>query len=155
MTRLEAWKVYSDPCFRNVDLNPIRAGIAKRLDASAHTSVVARIAAAKSHPATLTRPLAPIMGDLRPNFDLSTADYLQALEWTGRMLAPGKHGRIAQDAPAILSVIDHDAERWTTRVSAFGSGWARAAGSAQDLIALAERLGQRWLKGIRLAVKLG
>jgi hypothetical protein len=138
-----------------VDLNPIRAGIAKRLDASAHTSVVARIAAAKSHPATLTRPLAPIMGDLRPNFDLSTADYLQALEWTGRMLAPGKHGRIAQDAPAILSVIDRDAERWTTRVSGFGSGWARAAGSAQDLIALAERLGQRWLKGIGLAVKLG
>jgi hypothetical protein len=28
-------------------------------------------------------------------------------------------------------------------------------GSAQDLIALAESLGQRWLKGIRLAVRLG
>jgi hypothetical protein len=41
------------------------------------------------------------------------------------------------------------------RVEAFGSGWARAAGSAQDLIALAKRLGQRWMKGIRLAVKLG
>jgi hypothetical protein len=30
-----------------------------------------------------------------------------------------------------------------------------AVGSAQDLIAIAERLGQRWLKGIRLAVTLG
>lgn len=138
-----------------VDLNPIRAGIAKRLDGSAHTSVAARIEAAKSHPAALTGPLAPIVGGLRPNFDLSTADYLQILEWTGRMLVPGKRGRIAQDAPAILSVIDRDADRWTNRVSAFGSGWARAAGSVQDLIALAERLGQRWLKGIGLAVKLG
>jgi hypothetical protein len=54
-----------------------------------------------------------------------------------------------------LSIIDRDPERWTTRVSGFGSGWARAAGSVQDLIALAERLGQRWLKGIGLAVKLG
>ncbi len=56
---------------------------------------------------------------------------------------------------AVLSVIDRDAGRWVNRVEAFGSGWARAAGSAQDLIALAERLGQRWLKGIRLAVRLG
>jgi hypothetical protein len=68
---------------------------------------------------------------------------------------PGGLGRIAEDAPAVLAVIDRDADRWTTRVSAFGSGWSRAAGSAQDLIALAERLGQQWLKGIRLAVRLG
>jgi hypothetical protein len=63
--------------------------------------------------------------------------------------------RIAPNAPAILSTIDHNPTRWTTRVAAFGSGWARAAGSAQDLIVLAERLGQRWLKGLRLAVRLG
>jgi hypothetical protein len=138
-----------------VDLNPIRAGIAERLDASSHTSVVLRIEAAKSDPTTLTQRLGPIMGNLRPNFDLSTADYLQVLDWTGRMLAPGKRGRIAEDAPAVLAVIDRDADRWTTRVSAFGSGWSRVAGSAQDLIALAERLGQQWLKGIRLAVRLG
>jgi hypothetical protein len=48
-----------------------------------------------------------------------------------------------------------DAGRWTTRVAGFGNGWIRAAGAAEDLIALAERLEQRWLKGIRLAVKLG
>jgi hypothetical protein len=71
------------------------------------------------------------------------------------MLAPKKRGRIAKDAPAILSVIDRDGTRWTTRVSAFGSGWSRAAGTAKDLIALAERLGQRWLKGIGLATTLG
>jgi hypothetical protein len=138
-----------------VDLNPIRAGIAERLETSAHTSVASRIEAAVSNPASLTRPLMPIVGDLRPNFDLSVADYLAVLDWTGRMLAPGKRGRIAEDAPAILSVIDRDATRWSTRVAAFGSGWARAAGSARDLIALAERLGQRWLKGIGLAVRLG
>jgi hypothetical protein len=138
-----------------VDLNPIRAGIAERLDSSVHTSVASRIEAAKSDPATLTRPLGPIMGNLRSNFDLSTADYLQALEWTGRVLAPGKRGRIEEDAPAILAIIDRDADRWTNRVSAFGSGWARAAGTAQDLIAIAERLGQRWLKGVRLALTLG
>jgi REP element-mobilizing transposase RayT len=138
-----------------VDLNPIRAGITEKLDTSMHTSAVARMAAARSDPTMLTRPLSPIAGDLRPPLSLTIADYLQLLDWTGRTLAPGKRGRIAKDAPAVLSVIDRDAGRWVHRVEAFGSGWARAAGSAQDLIALAERLGQRWLKGIRLAARLG
>jgi hypothetical protein len=138
-----------------VDLNPIRSGLAERLDTSAHTSVRSRINAAKANPGMLTQPLGPIAGDLRPNFALSTEDYLRVLEWTSRMLAPGKRGRIAKNAPSILSVIDRDADRWAARVSGFSSGWARAAGSAQDLIALAERLGQRWMKGIRLAVTLG
>lgn len=95
------------------------------------------------------------MGGRLPNFGLSVADYLQVLEWTGRTLAPGKRGRIAEDTPAILSIIDRDPNRWATRVGAFGSGWARAAGSAQDLMALAERLGQQWVRGIRLALQLG
>jgi hypothetical protein len=137
-----------------VDLNPIRAKVAKRLDASTHTSAASRIHAAKSDPTLLTRPLGPILGVLRPEFDITTADYLQVLEWTGRKLAPGKRGRITANVPAVLSVIDRDPDRWANRVAAFGSGWARAAGSAQDLIALAERLGQRWMKGVRLAVKL-
>ncbi len=138
-----------------VDLNPIRAGIADRLEASMHTSVATRIATAQSNPAMLARPLKPIAGNLSPDLSLSTADYLQILDWTGRTLAPGKRGRIAQDAPVIVSIIDRNPACWATRVAAYGNGWARAAGSAQDLIALAERLGQRWLKGLRLAVKLG
>ena len=83
------------------------------------------------------------------------AIHLQLLDWTGRTLAPGKRGRIAQNTPAIISIIDRNPAYWTTRVAAYGDGWARAAGSAQDLIALAEHLGQRWLKGLRLAAKLG
>jgi REP element-mobilizing transposase RayT len=139
-----------------VDLNPIRAGIADRLDASVHTSVATRISAAQSSPMMIAEPLKPIAGNLPSSrLHLTTADYLQLLEWTGRTLAPDKRGRIAQSAPTIVSIIDRNPACWTTRVAAFGGGWARAAGSAQDLIILAERLGQRWLKGIRLAARLG
>jgi REP element-mobilizing transposase RayT len=38
-----------------VDLNPIRAGVVRKLDTSMHTSAVVRIAAARSEPSTLTR----------------------------------------------------------------------------------------------------
>ena len=138
-----------------VDLNPIRAGMADRLETSAHTSVAQRISQVMTEPALATSPLKPLTGSLRPAFTITTADYLHILDWTGRQLAPGKRGRVAQGAPSILSTIDRDETRWSNRVAAFGSGWHRAAGSAQDLIAIAQRMGQQWLKGIRLALKLG
>ncbi|MBL8264269.1 MAG: hypothetical protein JNM58_17795 [Xanthomonadaceae bacterium] len=138
-----------------VDLNPIRAGMADTLEDSTHTSIAERIAAATIEPTHLSQLIRPIIGNLPPSLALTTADYLQIVDWTGRQLVPGKRGRITGDTPAILEVIDTDAKRWAARVGAFGSGWHRAAGSAQDLIALAQRLGQRWMKGLRLAMTLG
>jgi hypothetical protein len=138
-----------------VDLNPIRAGITERLDASAHTSVRERVEASRATPEALTAPLRPIIGALQPTLSLSTADYLQILDWTGRALAPGKHGRIIGSAPAVLAAIETCPRRWATRVRSYGSGWARASGSAHDLMVLAERIGQCWLKGVRLALLLG
>ena len=137
-----------------VDLNPIRAGITDRLETSSRTSVHERIKAARLEHA-LAAPLQPLLGISKSRLSLTTADYLQILDWTGRAVAPGKRGKIPERAPAILSIIDRDAGRWTCRVRGYSAGWARAAGSAQDLLALAERIGQRWLKGIRLALLLG
>ena len=137
-----------------VDLNPIRAGISEQLDTSTHTSVHDRITAAQASPETLAQPLRPVIGVKRHALSVSTADYLLMLDWTGRVLAPGKRGAIAEHAPAVLSMFDRTPERWTLRVRGYNSGWMRAAGSAHDLIAHAERIGQRWLKGIRLALRL-
>lgn len=133
-----------------VDLNPIRAGVVKTLDEPTHTSVVERIDLARSELPPAAR-LRPVAGSLPVSLSISTADYLQILDWTGRAVAPGKRGRIVGLAPAVLSILDKDAGRWTTRVRAYGGGWARAAGRAQDLIDLAGRIGQRWLQGVRLA----
>ena len=138
-----------------VDLNPIRAGMADRLETSSYTSVAIRVAEATTNPVLLTAPLKPVAGSLLPAVNITTADYLHILDWTGRQLTPGKRGRISPDAPTILATIDRDGRRWTTRVAAFGGGWHRAVGSAQDLLAIAERMGQRWLKGVRLALALG
>ena len=138
-----------------VDLNPIRAGVAQNLEDSAHTSATARIVTAVETPQTRDMPLSPILGVPRPSLAITTADYLQLLDWTGRQLAPGKHGRITGDAPACLRAVDSDAVRWTTRVRGIGSGYWRVVGSAEQLIALAQRIGQRWLKGVRFAELIG
>jgi hypothetical protein len=90
----------------------------------------------------------PLLGGLRPASPLSTADYLQLLDWTDRhaaprRAAPGKRGRIAQNALAILSTIDRDPDCWRLRVPGFGSGRIRAVRAAPDLIAMPERIGQQ------------
>jgi hypothetical protein len=138
-----------------VDLNPIRAGIAKRMDEAIHTSAAVRLAQARKVPDVVTKPLGPILGVLRPPLAFTTADYLQLLDWTGHQLAPGKRGRIIGHAPSCLHRIDIDSTRWATRVRGIGSGYWRAVGSAEALMALAKQIGQRWLKGLRLAERLG
>jgi hypothetical protein len=136
-----------------VDLNPIRVGISERLEDSAHTSVAARIAECQVGPQMLTTPLCPLLGVVRMPMTLSNSDYLQLLDWTGRQLHPGKRGRIAADAPAALRAFDIDPIRWTARVEGIGSGYWRAVGTAADLLALAEAIGQRWLNGLRFATR--
>mgnify|MGYP002780007220 CR=1 FL=1 len=138
-----------------VDLNPVRAGIAEGLEDSSHTSVAARMAQVGQTPHTLRTGLGPILGVLQPPLAITTADYLQLLDWTGRQLAPGKRGRIIGEAPTCLHGLDRTPERWTTRVQAIGSGYWRVVGSAEQLVELALQIGQRWLKGLRLAERLG
>ncbi len=138
-----------------VDLNPVRAGIAEGLEDSSHTSVAARMAQVGQTPHTLRTGLGPILGVLQPPLAITTADYLQLLDWTGRQLAPGKHGRIAGEVPTCLHGLDRTPERWTTRVRAIGSGYWRVVGNAEQLVELALQIGLRWLKGLRLAERLG
>jgi hypothetical protein len=105
-------------------------------------------------PDRLTAPLGPVMGVLRPDRSaLSTAEYLQLLDWTGRQIASGKRGRIAADAPSILHAIDRSPQRWAHRVLGIGNSYWRAVGTADDLIGLAKQIGQRWLKGLALKLR--
>jgi REP element-mobilizing transposase RayT len=137
-----------------VDLNPIRAGIAKTLQASRHTSAARRIAETEQTSATLNGPLQPIAGALSPKASISTSDYLTLLDWTGRQIAPGKKGLIRENVPHVIRLLDARPERWTTRVKAVGSGYWRVIGECDDLVEIAKRLGLRWVKGVGLAARL-
>lgn len=138
-----------------VDLNPIRAGIADRLEESAHTSAATRIAEVSAQPRTAVVPLQPVLGIRLAPLAMSTEAYLQLLDWTGRQLHPGKRGRITADAPAVLSAVDANPFRWAARVRGIGSGYWRVVGTVHDMCAFAEAIGQRWLKGQGFAARFG
>ena len=135
-----------------VDLNPVRAGIATRLDDSAHTSILQRLKTLQAD--AVRQPLRPVIGLLAPCLPLSVGEYIELAEWTGKQLRPGKRGAIPADAPGVLSRTETRPERWTVRVQAIGSGYWRVVGEVEDLIERAARMQQRWLKGISVARRL-
>ena len=133
-----------------VDLNPIRAGMARSLEASEHTSIQRRLLTAD--PASLDQPLAPVAGHRRQvPLGLSLRAYVGLVEWTGKQLRPGKRGVLVSNAPSALAKLEPNPGRWAIRVNAIGSGYWRVVGEVEDLLDAARRLRQGWIKGMGLA----
>lgn len=114
-----------------VDLNPIRADIAHGLNRSKHTSV-----------RTPDQPLLAMVGANSFNAPLLTnADYLELVDFTGRMIHPGKRGRINEKQPKALTKLGLDPKHWTVKVKGIGKGYWRVFAEVEDLIDLAAQFG--------------
>jgi REP element-mobilizing transposase RayT len=80
-----------------VDLNPVRADIAKGVSTSKHTSVKARYKDVRKDPNQANKPLLPLIGTKSFNFpNITVGDYLELVDFTGRQMAPNKRGRIRE-----------------------------------------------------------
>ena len=138
-----------------VDLNPIRAGMTRRLDHSRHTSIARRMRDAKETPALLSAAMKPIAGLAAPHaLPLSTSEYIALVDWTGRQLRPGKKGAIPKKAPPAVSALNAEPAHWLHQVRGVGSGYWRAVGLVEHLLAKAAAMGQRWLKGVGYAEQI-
>ncbi len=130
-------------CMVYVDLNPIRAAIARTPEASGHTSVKARIERKDGHLAPFSdhqcRPVGVI--------PLRQQDYLLLVDWTGRQLQSNKRGRIPDHLPPILERIGIDDSLWMSEMKHYGKWYYRAVGSLHALEHYCQHLGQKWLKG--------
>jgi hypothetical protein len=159
-------------CAVYVDLNPIRAGIAKTPETSEFTSAHERIHAktprraceTRSHqrrdgwlsPVPLDQPRGNMKTVKRPRrrashkgfLPLSEAQYLQLVDWTGRQVRRDNRGAIPSDLAPILDRLQLSQETWVETVQHFGRWFHRAAGSPASLAKEAERRGVSWLGGI-------
>ena len=77
--------------------------------------------------------------------------FVGLVEWTGRQARTGKRGAIPKQAASALTHLDADPQRWAVRVKSVGSGFWRVVGGVADLLEAAEKLQQRWIKGIGVA----
>ena len=130
-------------CMTYVDLNPVRSGMANDLTDSQHTSVKYRLVRDLDE-----APIAPVAGFGHAGPAITTRAYLDLVDWTGRLVHPGKRGVIPADRPRVLDQLGLREREWRAQVLGIESRYWRAIGAVESLVAMAQAMGQRWLKGV-------
>ena len=127
-------------CMAYVDLNPVRAGMASTPETSEYTSIKERIkpefdpdlaAQEQIESQSLLRftvaakPLARFEGNEKDGqyngILFSLIDYLELMDFTGRVIRPDKRGAIPGNLPPILERMGIDLETWHTNATEFDS----------------------------------
>jgi hypothetical protein len=143
-------------CMAYVDLNPVRANIAKTPETSGHTSVKQRVISAKK--AKQPKLLLPFVGNPRQAipkglpFDLE--DYLELIELTGRCLREDKTGYIEENQPALLNRLHINPENWLTLTKDFRKIFHGAVGHGDVLTDYCEHKGLKRRSNVTCCNKL-
>ena len=129
-------------CMAYVDLNPLRAAMAKTPEESEHTSVKKRAEKAKeahspNHPKQQAYGLLPFAGnprqDMPEGIQMRLTDYLDLVDWTGRQIRENKRGSISEAEPAIMERLGIDAEHWLYITQNFESEFKGIVGTAHEV----------------------
>lgn len=168
-------------CMVYVDLNSIRAGVADTPEESDYTSIQERIQVfqkermitafaqdvsleddkiirpVEEHEASPTTAsnsrLVPISRDPKVEgiLQMTPTEYFDLVDRSGRLVRPDKPGVISADLASILFRIGVTPDAWCETISAFRSKFSLAAGLFSNMRSFADRIGRRWIKGLRAA----
>jgi putative transposase len=97
--------------------------------------------------------LCPIQTDTERKgiLEMGTEQYLDLVDRSGRLVRQGKSGVIDPDLAPILTRIGARSREWAETVRQFGSNFHIAAGCAESLRKFADRIGQKWVRGMTAA----
>ena len=132
-------------CMAYVDLNPVRAGIAETPETSDFTSLKYRLDHKAHRLVPFLRPDIEIQG-LKEPLPLAFHEYLDLVDWTGRIIRDDKKGSIPQAYPPTLDRLNTSQQQWIQAMRPH-KGWVqRAVGSADKLQQYCRAIGQQWLR---------
>ncbi|WP_299267031.1 transposase [uncultured Psychrosphaera sp.] len=122
-------------CMAYVDLNPVRANIAKTPETSEYTSIKQRI----HHALYQTQPksLKPFVGNLKKDmldvipFELK--EYIELVEVTGRCVREEKAGHIDNNLPTLLRRLNIEPDNWLVMTKQFTTVFHGAVGNEHVL----------------------
>ena len=123
-------------CMAYVDLNPIRAKMARSPETSDHTAIKTRIESLKKHQ-NPKRSLEEFVGSNpeKTGIPFVLRDYLELVDWTGRILREEqlpsgyKRGRINAALPPILGRLALDQDSWHILTTDFERKFGQWVGS--------------------------
>ncbi|WP_026244559.1 hypothetical protein [Dasania marina] len=138
-------------CMAYVDLNPIRAKLAKTPEYSPHTSIKKRINAIKQQqcqPKALARFIGNPREPMPQGIPFHLKDYIELVDWTGRDIRNDKRGAINQQLPPILERFAIEPQQWLTLSTQFESRFKSLVGAKQKLKEMAKVLGYQRTPGL-------
>jgi REP element-mobilizing transposase RayT len=146
-------------CMAYVDLNPIRAKLAKTPEDSAYTSIKKRIANAKdssfSRRNEQPNDLFPFLGDQKlsnkAGLPFHMEDYFVLVDWTGRQLCQGKQGKIPDNVVAILDRLQIKPNHWLLMSKHFESKFKGLVGMVDSIKTACLHLEKQWAHGMTIA----
>jgi REP element-mobilizing transposase RayT len=146
-------------CLAYVDLNPVRAKMADTPEESDYTSVQLRI---KSLLSSSNNPqpkeLLPFAGNPREGMPMGLPfrleDYLELVDWTGRVLREDKRGSIPATCPPILERLQIDPKHWLYMTQEFESRFKGLVGTAFKLKAACAKLGYQRTPNLNMCQRL-
>ena len=133
-------------CMAYVDLNPIRAAMAKDLKGSDFTSIKERIDNTNTWLSGFGK------GDNDLPFYLSS--YIDLVYETGRFLRHDKHGFISQKTAKAIDEVGINPDAWLDELKGFKSIGFSAVGTAEQLKEFSHKTKRKWTLGIKLTPAL-
>jgi len=130
-------------CMAYVDLNPIRATMARTPEQSDYTSIQERILQPKD---SCLRPFVE-QSDDDSGIPFALKDYLELVDWGGREMKHNKRGYIPAHAPPILARLGMDTVPVLNYLGRTERPSFGALGPVSMLRAFAQSIGQRFVKG--------
>lgn len=158
-------------CMAYVDLNPIRAGLAGSLDESEFTGIEQRIKEISGALASVNKDgvestrantgepkpikLASFVGSKDVDgIACLLVDYMELVDWTGRVIRDGKRGYIDKKEPKILNKLGFTRDIWFKSLRQFKEHSHSHIGSEKELKAVCDETGKKWLAGTKLCREL-
>lgn len=143
-------------CMVYVDLNPIRAGAAKILAESEHTSIKQRVAEHLSKKKSANNKLVPLMPmmvdykvpDHKEILPLLLASYIELVDWTSRAITCKKKYAVDKNAPAILGRIEYNVRHYMDAAEHFEERFSRFAGKLDTLKRFCSKHRLPWVHGV-------
>lgn len=131
-------------CMAYVDLNPIRARMAATPEDSHYTSIRRRIQQLNA-PNLNDDSLEIFIGDSENDtaIPFTLKDYLELVDWTGRVIRDDKRGHINQAQPTILNRLNLNVDAWAILTTEFESRFQCWVGNEQIVRRVCEGRGYK------------
>jgi hypothetical protein len=127
-------------CMAYVDLNPIRAAMARTPESSDYTSIQERINNKKTS----------LMAFGKEELPYLLADYLQLVDTTGRAIIENKRGYISNEILDVLKRLNLNPDTWLDEFNSFKTIGITAVGTVAQLKGFCLNVGKKFNVGLKL-----